>query len=46
MGDWGKTVNFSIFGCKSVELAITLVGMPSKDQKISVAKENDVLQMT
>ena len=39
MGDWGEIINFSIFGCKSAEIAITSVGMVSDDQKMDVAKD-------
>ena len=38
MGDRGEIANFSIFGCKSAEMAITLAGILSEDQKMSVAK--------
>lgn len=34
-----ETVNFSIFDCKSVEMAITSTGMVSEDQKIGAAKD-------
>ena len=39
MGDRGENVSFSIFGCKSVEMAITLAGMLSEDQKMSISKD-------
>ena len=39
MGDCGETVSLSIFGYKSAEMAITLAGMHSEDQKMSVAKD-------
>ena len=32
-------VNFSIFGCKSVEMAITLAGMLSELQEMAFVKE-------
>ena len=31
MGNWSKDVNISIFGSKSVEMAITLAGMLSEN---------------
>ena len=40
MGDWGEIVTFSLFGCKKTEMAITLAGMLSKDQKMSISKGN------
>ena len=40
MGDWDEVVSFSIFGCKSAEMAITLAGMLSENQKVSVPKAN------
>ena len=39
MGEWGETVSFFIFGCKSAKMAINLAGMLSEDQKIFVAKD-------
>ena len=36
-GGLGQDLGFSIFGCKSAKMAITLVRMLSKDQKMSVA---------
>ena len=42
MGDYhkmGEVINFSIFGCKSVEMAINLAGLLSEDQKMSFSKE-------
>ena len=38
MGDWDEIVSFSIVGSKSAEMAITLAGMLSEDQKVSVSK--------
>ena len=40
MGDLGKIVSFSIFGCESAEMTITLAGMLSEKQKIYVAEYN------
>ena len=36
---WWKTLNISIFRCKSVEMAIDFAGMLSQDQKMGFAKE-------
>ena len=33
MGDWGEIEIFSIFGCKSVEMATTSASILSEDQK-------------
>ena len=40
MGDWGEIVIFSIFGCKSDQMA-TFAGMHSENQQMIVAKDNE-----
>ena len=39
MWDWGEMISFSILGSRSVEMVITLTGMLSEDQKMSIAKD-------
>ena len=36
---WGEVIKFSIFGCKSVEMAITLAWLLSEDQKMSFSED-------
>lgn len=39
MGDWDENITFSIIGCKSAKMTITLAGMLLEDQKNSVAND-------